>query len=106
MPAVGTWGFLGYALFRQTWLLQPVAVFGTFGLDLLIVLVNYALGMLLVAVLDRRRAHSERFGPMGEGALVPMRLPLRRCLGVAVACPPPRAPSTPLPPPSTTPPPL
>jgi apolipoprotein N-acyltransferase len=86
IPALGTWGFLGYALFRQTWLLQPVAVFGTFGLDLLIVLVNYALGMLLVAWLDRRREHSERLAPTAEGALVPMQLALRWAAGVAVAC--------------------
>jgi apolipoprotein N-acyltransferase len=26
IPALGTWGFLGYALYRQTWLLQPVAL--------------------------------------------------------------------------------
>jgi apolipoprotein N-acyltransferase len=86
IPALGTWGFLGYALFRQTWFLQPVAVFGTFGLDLLIVLVNYALGILLVAWLDRLRGHGDRLGPTGEGALVPMRLALRWCAGVAVAC--------------------
>ena len=86
IPALGTWGFLGYALFRQTWFLQPVAVFGTFGLDLLVVFVNYALGMLLVAWLDRRRGHSDRLGLTGEGVLVQMRVALRWCAGVAVAC--------------------
>jgi apolipoprotein N-acyltransferase len=96
IPALGTWGFLGYALFRQTWFLQPVSVFGTFGLDLVIVLVNYALGMLLVAWLDRRRGDSDRphaetaggayLGSTGEDGLVPMRLALRWCAGVAVGC--------------------
>jgi len=86
IPALGTWGFLGYALFRQTWLLQPVAVFGTFGLDVLIMLVNYALGLLFLAWRDRRRLHSELLGPTRGGPLVPMRLALRWCGAVGVAC--------------------
>lgn len=86
IPALGTWGFLGYALCRQTWLLQPVAIFGTFGLDLLIVLVSYALGLLLFAWLDRRRGRHRDALPGGEGAVVPLRLAVRWCAGVAAAC--------------------
>jgi apolipoprotein N-acyltransferase len=56
IPALGTWGFLGYALYRQAWWVQPVRVVGLLGLDLLIVLVNYALAMALIAGLDRRGA--------------------------------------------------
>ena len=85
IPALGTWGFLGYALFRQTWLLQPVAIFGTFGLDFLVVLVNYAVALLLFGWLDRRRGRDGRLGA-GEGAFVPMRLAVRWCAGVAAAC--------------------
>ena len=54
IPALGTWGFLGYALYRQPWLIQPVRWVGIFGLDLLIVLVNHALAMAAIAWLDRR----------------------------------------------------
>ncbi len=85
IPALGTWGFLGYALYRQTWLLQPVAIFGTFGLDLLVVLVSYALALLLFAWLDRRRGRDGRSGE-AECAFVPMRLAVRWCAGVAGAC--------------------
>jgi apolipoprotein N-acyltransferase len=85
IPALGTWGFLGYALYRQTWLLQPVAIFGTFGLDLLIVLVSYALALLIFAWLDRRSGHDRRTGE-GDSAFVPMRLAVRWCAGVAAAC--------------------
>lgn len=86
IPALGTWGFLGYALYRQTWLLQPVAIFGTFGLDFLIVLVSYALSLLLFAWLDRRRRR-HRDGPLnGEPAFVPMCLAVRWCVGVGAAC--------------------
>ena len=84
IPALGTWGFLGYALFRQTWFLQPVSIFGTYGLDVLIVLVNYALGMLLIAWLDRRRSGDD--GDDREDAVVPMSLAWRWCAGVGIAC--------------------
>ena len=55
IPFIATWGYFGYALYRQPWLLQPVRVFGIFGLDLLIALVNYALALGIMALLDRRR---------------------------------------------------
>jgi apolipoprotein N-acyltransferase len=55
LPLLGTWGFFGYALYRQAWLLQPVRWVGIFGLDLLIVLVNYAIALLVIARLDRGR---------------------------------------------------
>jgi len=48
-------GFSGYALNRQPWLIQPLRVVGTFGLDLVIMLVNCALAMAPIAILDRRR---------------------------------------------------
>jgi apolipoprotein N-acyltransferase len=79
IPALGTWGFLGYALVQETWFLQPVAIFGTFGLDLLIVLVNYALGLSVIAWLDHR-------GSAEGGDVVSPRLARRWCAGVAAAC--------------------
>jgi apolipoprotein N-acyltransferase len=54
IPALGTWGYVGYAMYRQSWFLQPVSVVGVFGLDVLIMLVNYALAVLAIAILDRR----------------------------------------------------
>jgi apolipoprotein N-acyltransferase len=55
IPFIATWGYFGYALYRQSWLIQPVRAFGIFGLDLLIALVNYALALGILAALDRRR---------------------------------------------------
>lgn len=52
-PTVGTWGFAAYALFEQVWFIQPVSVFGTYGLSLLILLVNYALALAAIALFDR-----------------------------------------------------
>jgi apolipoprotein N-acyltransferase len=75
VPVFGTWGFLGYSLYRQAWLLQPVRLFGIYGIELLIVLVNYALAMLCIAWIDRRR---------GESHGVSMTVALR-CGGLAAA---------------------
>ncbi len=55
IPFIATWGYFGYALYGQAWLLQPVRLFGIFGLDLLIALVNYALALGVMAALDRRQ---------------------------------------------------
>ncbi len=60
VPVLATWGFSGYALYRQPWLIQPVRVVGIFGLDLLIMLVNYAFAMAAIAILDRRRMFETR----------------------------------------------
>lgn len=54
IPVVGTWGFAAYALFEQVWMIQPVSVFGIYGLSLLILFVNYALAMGAVALFDSR----------------------------------------------------
>lgn len=53
IPTVGTWGFAAYALFEQAWFIQPVSVFGTYGLSLLILLVNYTLALAAIALFDR-----------------------------------------------------
>jgi apolipoprotein N-acyltransferase len=53
VPALGTWAFVGYPLWAQTWLLQPLSVFGIYGLDLLIMLVNFALAQAALALCGR-----------------------------------------------------
>src|SRR5690349_3521904 len=55
LPVIGTGGFVAYALYDQPWLLQPVGLFSIYGLSLLIMLVNYALGAGALALMDRRR---------------------------------------------------
>jgi apolipoprotein N-acyltransferase len=54
IPVMGTWGFVAYPLYEQAWLLQPVSIFGIYGMNLLILLVNYTLGLLLLGQFDRR----------------------------------------------------
>ncbi|HEX6608270.1 MAG TPA: nitrilase-related carbon-nitrogen hydrolase, partial [Chloroflexia bacterium] len=56
LPVIGTGGFVAYALYDQPWLLQPVGLFSIYGLSLLVMLVNYAVGAGVIALLDRRRS--------------------------------------------------
>ena len=53
IPVVGTWGFIAYAYFKQPWLIQPVSIFGIFGLGLVNMLVSLSLGQLALAWFDR-----------------------------------------------------
>ena len=63
IPTMGTWGFAAYALYNQPWLIQPVSIFGVYGLSFLILTVNYALALGVIDYYDRRRGHPE-VGPM------------------------------------------
>lgn len=54
IPMLGTWGFISYAYFKQPWLIQPVSVFGIFGMSLINMLFSYSLGLSLLAWFDRR----------------------------------------------------
>jgi apolipoprotein N-acyltransferase len=53
IPVIGTWGAIAYAYFRQPWLIQPVSVFGLFGLSLVNMLLGFALGQVALAWFDR-----------------------------------------------------
>lgn len=54
IPLVATSGFIGYPLASQAWLIQPVSIFSVYGLDLLIIMVNYALSRAAIVWLDSR----------------------------------------------------
>jgi apolipoprotein N-acyltransferase len=54
IPVIGTWGFIAYAYFKQPWMIQPVSIFGIFGLSLVTMLTSYALGQVALAWFDRR----------------------------------------------------
>jgi apolipoprotein N-acyltransferase len=59
IPLVATSAFIGYTQATQPWLIQPVSVFSIYGLNILIMLVNYALGLGAMAWYDRRQGMSE-----------------------------------------------
>lgn len=54
IPIMGTWGFVANTLYSQPWLIQPVSVFSIFGLGLLIMAVNYGIGLGALYLFDRR----------------------------------------------------
>lgn len=54
IPVIATTAFIGYSQATQTWLIQPVSVLSVYGLNLLIMLVNYALGLGALALYDDR----------------------------------------------------
>jgi len=59
IPLVATSAFIGYTQATQPWLIQPVSVFSIYGLNILIMLVNYALGLGAMAWYDRRQGTSK-----------------------------------------------
>ncbi len=54
IPIAGTWGFVAYTLHGQPWLIQPASIFGIFGVSALVLVVNYALGLLALRLWDGR----------------------------------------------------
>jgi len=53
---VGTGGFIGYAFYQVPVVVQPISIFGIYGLSLLAMLINYALSLLVIALYDRYTA--------------------------------------------------
>jgi apolipoprotein N-acyltransferase len=54
IPMFGTGAFIGYTQATQAWLFQPVAIFSIYGFNFVIILVNYALALGLLAWYDRK----------------------------------------------------
>jgi apolipoprotein N-acyltransferase len=55
----GTWGMPVYGLYEQAWLLQPLSIVGIFGLQLLVLMFNFAIAHLLIAWVDRRSVEDD-----------------------------------------------
>ena len=55
IPVVATSAFIGYSQATQAWLIQPVSIFSIYGLNVVIMLVNYALGQAAIAWYDRKQ---------------------------------------------------
>ena len=66
----GTWGYHAYALYRHPVLLQPISVFGTTAVQLLIFLVNFAVAGLVLVALRRIPRRPTIVGAAVVGALL------------------------------------
>jgi apolipoprotein N-acyltransferase len=53
IPVVATSAFIGYTQATQAWLIQPVSIFSIYGLNVVIMLVNYTLGQAAITWYDR-----------------------------------------------------
>ncbi|MGB7540301.1 MAG: nitrilase-related carbon-nitrogen hydrolase [Anaerolineales bacterium] len=58
IPVIATSAFIGYSQATQAWLIQPVSVFSIYGLNLVMMVVNYALAQGVIAWYDRRKSTS------------------------------------------------
>jgi len=54
IPLVATSAFIGYTQSTQAWLIQPVSVFSIYGLNIVIMLVNYVLAQGIITWCDRK----------------------------------------------------
>jgi len=54
IPLLATHAFVGHTLHTQPWLIQPASIFGIYGLDMVIMLVSYALSLAALDLFDRR----------------------------------------------------
>jgi apolipoprotein N-acyltransferase len=56
IPVIATSAFIGYSQATQAWLIQPVSIFSVYGLNIVIMLVNYALAQGLIVWYDGRQS--------------------------------------------------
>jgi apolipoprotein N-acyltransferase len=54
IPLVRIHGFIGHTVHTQPWLIQPVSIFSVYGLNLLLVFINYALAQGAFALVARK----------------------------------------------------
>ena len=59
IPLVATSAFIGYTQSTQPWITQPVSIFSVYGLNLVIMLVNFALTQALMSWSDRKWQFSD-----------------------------------------------
>jgi apolipoprotein N-acyltransferase len=63
IPVIATSAFIGYSQATQAWLIQPVSVLSIYGLNIVIMLVNYALALAAIARWDQMRSLPTEPGP-------------------------------------------
>ncbi len=59
IPLVATSAFIGYTQASQAWVIQPISIFSVYGMNMVIMLVNYSLAQGLIAWVDRKQQTQE-----------------------------------------------
>jgi apolipoprotein N-acyltransferase len=55
IPLVATSAFIGYTQATQAWVIQPASIFSVYGMNMVVMLVNYSLAQGLIAWYDRKQ---------------------------------------------------
>ncbi len=79
IPLIATSAFIGYTQATQAWMIQPVSIFSVYGMNLVIMLTNFALAQAAIAWHDHRWSAPEQ-----EAARVEKQPALRWMLAVGV----------------------
>ncbi len=53
IPVIATSAFIGYTQATQAWLIQPVSIFSVYGLNIVIMVVNYVIALGAITLYDR-----------------------------------------------------
>lgn len=69
IPIAGTWAFIAYPFYRQTWFIQPVSMVGIIGMGMLVMMINYVLGLSAMAWLDSHWKLAEDAPALESGLL-------------------------------------
>ena len=87
IPIVATSAFIGYTQATQPWIIQPVSVFSIYGLNIVMMLVNYSLAQGALAWYDRRPgAHNVAVdGQLARNWLVATGVVLAAWIGFSLA---------------------
>jgi apolipoprotein N-acyltransferase len=54
IPPINTHAFWAQTMFAQPWMLQPISIFGVYGLTVVLLMINNALALSLIMAYDRR----------------------------------------------------
>jgi apolipoprotein N-acyltransferase len=65
IPLVATSAFIGYTQATQAWVIQPVSIFSVYGMNMVVMLVNYSLAQGLISWYD----HNQQAQPAVAGSL-------------------------------------
>lgn len=59
IPPINTHAFIAQTMYTQPWMLQPISIFGVYGLGLVLILLNFALAQFMLMIIERKRGKAE-----------------------------------------------
>lgn len=59
IPPINTHAFIAQTMYTQPWMLQPISIFGVYGLGLVLILLNFSLAQFMFMIIERKRGEAE-----------------------------------------------